>query len=278
MNFTSIQRDETCYHLSSVITRRSIFMANYTMYVADYWTWHKHLGHMSEQAFRQLMDNTKDFPCVKIPKSTPVCPSCAQGKMASKPFPDSQSRATANSELIHSDLKELPMISYHKYKYFIIFVDDQSGSMFTFNLRQKSNTFIAMKAFEAYVRIQEGKTIRRWCFDAGGEFKSTEVTTWLKSIGISIETMVPHQHQQNSRAKCSIRTIWDKAQTLHFTACLPPSWWEFCIDHAVHLINRTPVKQLKWKTPLEVCKSLVPDFKDYRVFGCGAYVYLPEKV
>jgi len=142
--------------------------------------WHKCLGHMSEQASRQLMDNTKDFPCVKIPKSTPICPGCAQGKMASKAFPDSQSRAIANFELIHLDLKELPMILYHKYKYFIIFVNDQSGSMFTFNLQQKSDTFVAMKAFKAYVRIQQGKTIRRWCFDAGGEFKSVEVTAWLK--------------------------------------------------------------------------------------------------
>jgi len=124
MNFTSIQRHETCYHLSLVITRRSIFMANYTMYVANYWTWHKHLSHMSEQAFRQLMDNMKDFPHVKIPKSTPICSSCAQGKMASKSFPDSQSRATTNFELIHSDLKELPTILYHKYKYFIVFVND----------------------------------------------------------------------------------------------------------------------------------------------------------
>jgi len=109
--------------------------------------------------------------------------------------------------------------------------------MFTFNLKQKSNTFTAMKAFEAYVRIQQGKTIKRWHFDAGGEFKSTEVTAWLKSIRISIETTVPNQHQQNSRAERSIRTIWDKAQTMCFTACLPPSWWEFCIDHTVHLIN-----------------------------------------
>jgi len=124
MNFTSIWNDETCYHLSLVITGRSIFVANYTMYVADYRTWHKHLGHMSEQAFRQLTDNTKDFPCVKIPKSTPVCPGCAQEKMASKSFLDLQSRATTNFELIHLDLKELPTISYHKYKYFIIFVDD----------------------------------------------------------------------------------------------------------------------------------------------------------
>jgi len=176
---------------------------------------------MSEQAFRQLTDNTKEFPCVKIPKSTPICPGCAQGEMASKPFPDSQSRATTNFEFIHLDLKELPMISYHKFKYFIIFVDDGSGSVYTFNLQQKSDTFTAMKAFEAYVRIQQGKTIRRWHFDAGGEFKSIEVTAWLKSIGIAIETMVPHQHQQNGRAECSIQMIWEKAQTLCFI-CVSP--------------------------------------------------------
>jgi len=58
------------------------------------------------------------------------------------------------------------MISYHKYKYFIVFVDDRSGAMFTFNLKHKSDTFTAMKAFEAYVRIQQGKTIKRWHFDA----------------------------------------------------------------------------------------------------------------
>jgi len=124
MNFTSTTMKETCYHVSVIVRRRSIFTANSTFYKANYHTWHKHLGHMSEQAFRQLMDNMKDFPHIKIPKSTPICPGCAQGKMASKPFPDSQSQATTNFELIHSDLKELPTILYHKYKYFIIFVDD----------------------------------------------------------------------------------------------------------------------------------------------------------
>jgi len=35
-------------------------------------------------------------------------------------------------------------------------------------------------------------------------------------------------------------TIVENAQTLHFTACLLALWWEFTMDHAVHLINCTP--------------------------------------
>jgi len=99
----------------------------------------------------------------------------------------------------------------------------------------------AMKNFKKYVQIQQGKTIKWWHFDAGGEFKSSTVTSWLNSLGIVPKTSMPHQHQQNGHAECMICTIWDKLQTLQFTTCLPPSWWEFCIDHAVHLINHTPI-------------------------------------
>jgi len=79
-------------------------------------------------------------------------------------------------------------------------------------------------------------------------------------------------------AKHMIQTIVEKAQTLHFTACLPASWWEFTTNHAVHLINHTPTKWLDWKTPLEIRTGVIPNFTEYKVFGCAAYVYLPEEV
>jgi len=76
-----------------------------------------------------------------------ICPGCTQGKMTLKSFPDSTSQAAMNFELIHSDLKELPVPLYHKYRYFIVFLDNQSGFMFTINLCQKSDTLEAMKNF-----------------------------------------------------------------------------------------------------------------------------------
>jgi len=150
--------------------------------------------------------------------------------------------------------------------------------MHLINLKKKSDAIVAMKHYEAYVRIQQQKTIRRWCFDAGGEFKSFQVTEWLKQTGIIIENSVPHQHRQNGHAECVIQTIIEKAQTLHFTACLLASWWEFTMDHAIHLINHTPMKRLDWKTPLEIRIGVIPNFTKYKVFGCAAYVYLPEEV
>jgi len=101
----------------------------------------------------------------------------------------------------------------------------------------------------------------------------------LKGLGIAIEQSVPHQHQQNGKAERAIRTIMEKAQCLCFTACLPQSWWEFfCVNHAVFLINRTPIARLEWLTPMESLIKVKLDLSELRVFGCGAYMFLLEEV
>jgi len=65
-------------------------------------------------------------------------------------------------ELIHSDLKSLPVEFYHRFKYFIVFIDDKSLHMWMANLRKKSDVSKAIKKFEAMARIQHGATIKRW--------------------------------------------------------------------------------------------------------------------
>jgi len=72
--------------------------------------------------------------------------------------------------------------------------------------------------------------------------------------------------------------MMEKAQYLHFTACLPQSWWEFCINHTVYLINQTPIARLEWLTPMESLVKVKLDLSELRVFSCGAYVFLLEEV
>ena len=67
----------------------------------------------------------------------------------------------------------------------------------------------------------------------------------------------------------------DKAESMRHQACIPDSWWEFAFAHATHLYNRTPVACLKWCTPHEMLKGEMPNIDHLRVFGCGAFVYLP---
>ena len=47
---------------------------------------------------------------------------------------------------------------------------------------------------------------------------------------------------------------------------------------AVHLYNRTPVRHLAWRTPFKVLNQRKPDILHLRVFGCGAYVFIPEDI
>ena len=95
--------------------------------------------------------------------------------------------------------------------------------------------------------------------------------------GILSETSVPYQHQQNGCAERLNRTIMDKVQSMRFRACLTDTMWEFSWDHAIHMYNRTPIRRLKWQTPFEALRNEKPDVSHLRVFGCGAYVFLPEK-
>jgi len=238
MQCLPVQRSDTIYWVKAQTVMPS--KANVvTIHVADYDIWHKQLGHVSPKALGKMPTSTQKFPWVQTPKFIPICPGCAKGKMKSQSFLESQSHATRLFELIHLDLKSLLVESYHRFKYFIVFIDDKSLHMWTANLRRKSDASKAIKNFEAMARIQHGATIKRWQIDQGGEFINSNLMNTLKGLGIVIEQSIPHQHQQHGRAERAIRTIMEKAQCLCFTACLPQSWWKFCINHVVYLINQT---------------------------------------
>ena len=105
----------------------------------DYSTMHRRFAHPSKDVLAKAKEHTSGFPGkVEAPKDSPICRGCAQGKMHSKSFLPSKYRAKELFELIHSDLKSFPVDSYHKYKYYILYYDDNSSHAWTVNLRKKS--------------------------------------------------------------------------------------------------------------------------------------------
>ncbi len=128
------------------------------------------------------------------------------------------------------------------------------------------------------VKIHFKAEISMLISDFGGEYKSKDFEQFLKDNGIQSRNSVPHVHQQNGRAERFNRTLMDKAQAMRLDACLPLSWWEFAVNTAVHLYNRTPVRRLNWRTPYELVYNKVPSIGHLRVFGCGAYIHIPAEV
>ena len=67
---------------------------------------------------------------------------------------DSKKHAMEPWDLVHSDLKEFPTLSYHKFKYIINFLDDPTGLAMLANLCQKSKALKAYRDFTAAVNTQ----------------------------------------------------------------------------------------------------------------------------
>ena len=216
----------------------------------DYDIMHRRFAHPSMDVLRHASGNTQGFPKISIPKENQICPGCAEGKMTKSSFPASDKRSAKPFDKVHMDLKSMPMHSYRGYNFFLILFDDCTSHGWTVNLKHKSDANPAIWQFVAMVRTQYGKIIREFQIDAGGEFKSKELTEFFKELGVNILTSVPHMHQQNGRAERFIRTIMNKSQAIRLESCAPQFWWEFAVDCAIHVYNRTPIQHHNWKTRL----------------------------
>ncbi len=60
---------------------------------------------------------------------------------------------------------------YDGSRYFIIFIDDYTRTLFVKCLRTKDEAFQAFKDFVALIQTQFGITVRRICSDNGGEYR-----------------------------------------------------------------------------------------------------------
>jgi hypothetical protein len=72
--------------------------------------------------------------------------------MPASAHPPSEMQATVPFERIHSDLKSFPVVSYHKYKYFINFIDNYTFYTWVVLLHEKSAAITALKQFMVLVK------------------------------------------------------------------------------------------------------------------------------
>jgi len=187
------KQGDTIYCLNSTSAH---LQSIHSVFVEDYEIMHRWLEHLSKDILSHARDRTTGFPkSISFPKADPICSRCAKGKMPSKSFPTSESRATKPFEKIHSNLKSFSVVSYHKHKYYISFVDDYSSYSWIVCLCIKSSAIAVLKHFLAMIKNQFNTTIKEWMSDAEGEYKSNEFLNELKDNGIKVLQSAPHTPQ-----------------------------------------------------------------------------------
>jgi hypothetical protein len=193
-----------------------------SVFTVDYDIMHRCFAHPSKDVLQHASGNTQNFPSnMSFSSIDPVCQGCAKGKMARSSFPLSSGCSKAPFDKIHMDLKKFSVQSYNDYKFFILFFDYCTSFGWIVLLRCKFEADPAIRQFIAMVKNQFNKIIHEFMIDTWGKFKSEQLRTFLKELGINILTSVPHMHQQNGHAEWFIRTIVEKAQAICLKACIP---------------------------------------------------------
>ena len=124
------------------------------------------------------------------------CESCVQGKSHRLPFQQSYVKRTSNPlELIHSDVcGKVGTRSLGSSEYFV------TRYVWVYILKQKREIFQRFREWKALVEKSSGRKIKIFRTDNGGEYTSTEFSTYLIQEGIKQELTTPHTPQQNGPA------------------------------------------------------------------------------
>ena len=111
--------------------------------------------------------------------------------------------------------------------------------------------------------------------DNGGEYIGP-FDEYCRSQGIRHQKTVKKTPQQNGVAERMNRTIVERIRCLLSQAKLPRSFWGEAMSTAVDVINLSPCYPLNGDVPERVWTDKDVSYEHLRVFGCRAFVHIPN--
>ena len=234
--------------------------------------WHKILGHCNVNDIFSLENVVEGMKITN--KRFTDCIVCIEGKMTKYRNRDPDKKATEPLKLVHTDLAgPLDPVAIEGFRYAISFIDDYSGVIFIYFLKQKSDTLLAAEKFLAdsapYGKV---KTLRS---DNGGEYTSSKFKSLMRTNKIKQEFSAPHSPHQNGTAERGWRSLFEMARCMLLESDLPKNLWTYAVMASVYIRNRCYNPRLD-KTPFEAFTGIKPNLSNMHPFGTSCYAYIEE--
>ncbi|MCO5585951.1 hypothetical protein L7F22_039886 [Adiantum nelumboides] len=163
-------------------------------------------------------------------------------------------------------------------KFYVTFIDDYSRKARIYFMKEKSEVFTHFKNFKAMVEKQTGSFVQCLRSNGGGEYFSHEFIIFLKKHGIQRQFSCRYTPQQNGVAEHKNIHIVVVAHALMSEKNMPPCYWIEAASTAVYTMNRTPTVAVHDMTPEETFTGKKPNVSDFKVFGCIAYMHVPDEL
>ncbi|GKD11562.1 retrovirus-related pol polyprotein from transposon TNT 1-94 [Tanacetum coccineum] len=158
--------------------------------------------------------------------------------------------------------------------YHSLLVEPMRKAMLKKMITKKEDMRETFKIYKAEVENQRGKKIQILRSDRGGEYFSTEFSSYCESHGLIHQRTTPYTPQQNGVAERKNRVLQDMINAMLVSANLPKNLWGEALLTACHVSNRIIAKKLK-VSPYEIWKGRKPNISYFRVWGCLAYYKVP---
>jgi hypothetical protein len=144
-------------------------------------------------------------------------------------------------------------------------------------MKHKGEVFQHFLNFKAMVEKEKGMSIKCLWFDGGGKYFSNEFSEYLKEHGIRRKYSCSYSPQQNGVVEKKNMHITKIASAMLSEKNLPNYFWAEAIITIIYIMNRTPTTTIHGMTSEEKFTSKKPDVSHLKVFGCIAYVHVPDE-
>ncbi|MCO5566386.1 hypothetical protein L7F22_020063 [Adiantum nelumboides] len=163
-------------------------------------------------------------------------------------------------------------------RFYLTFIDDCSRKVWIYFMKEKSEVFTHFQNFKAMVEKQIGNFVQCLRLDGGGEYFSHKFINFLKKHGIQRQFSCRYTPQHNGVAERKNRHIATVAQALMSEKNMPPCYWAKAASTTIYTMNRTSTAAVHDMTLEEMFTRKKPDVSHFKVFGCIAYMHVPDEL
>ena len=236
---------------------------------------HRRMGHPPFDLLRCFYPSL----CRGISDKNLFCNACHLEKLKRSSYKSMDDRCILPFDCIHSDVwGPCPVESLTGCRYFLIFVDDCTRTMWLHLLQSKAEVPQVTVQLCRMIVNQFGMKIKRFRSDNGTEFVNCEMKSFFGENGILHETSCVSTPQQNGLAERRMGYVLATTRSLLFQGNMPKRYWGEAVLTAAHLINRIPMKVIEYDSPLGLLTKFFPKVRLFmglpaRVFGCVAFIH-----
>ena len=140
----------------------------------------------------------------------------------------------------------------------VTFIDDFSRYVWVYFLKEKSEVFEKFKEFEYSIENDIGRKLKCLRMDNGGEYTSLDLNDYLKEKMIRRQLTGPNTPQQNVVAERTNTFLAEICRSMVDGMNAPSMFWKECMKIVVHIVNRWAQARLKFISPFEKLKKIIP--------------------